>query len=188
MPAVVADVPTAGPAIATTRAGGVARPLPDVLSRQSAGTLALVGELPNARHPEPLGKPGEQLYATRFVGTRGFLVTYRLTDPLYVLNLADPADPRVAGELQVSGYSDYLFPLTDTLLLGVGKDAVSDNSAGDGRFAWYQGVKLALIDVSNPAQPREAARHASLAGVAPMPPCCTTITALRCKPWATRCG
>jgi len=126
--------------------------------QESAGVLALVGELPNAARPAPLGKPGEQLYASRFIGTRGYLVTYRLTDPLYVLDLSNPADPQVAGELQVSGYSDYLFPLSDTLLLGVGKDALSDDSSGDGRFAWYQGVKLSLIDVSDPARPHEAAR------------------------------
>jgi hypothetical protein len=92
------------------------------------------------------------------MGTRGYLVTYRLTDPLYVLDLTDPTDPKVAGELQVSGYSDYLFPLTDTLLLGVGKEALSDGTGGDGRFAWYQGVKLSLIDVSQPAAVRETAR------------------------------
>ncbi len=122
------------------------------------GTLAKAGELPNTAHPQPLGKPGEQLYASRFIGNRGYLVTYRLTDPLYVLDLSNPADPRVAGELEVSGYSDYLFPLSETLLLGVGKDALSDGSQGDGRFAWYQGVKVSLIDVSDAARPREAAR------------------------------
>lgn len=58
----------------------------------------------------------------------------------------------------MDGYSDYLFPLTENLLLGVGKDAKSDGTAGDGRFAWYQGVKVSLIDVSDPAHPREAAR------------------------------
>lgn len=126
--------------------------------RESAGALAVVGELPNANRPQPLGKPGEQLYASRFLGARGYLVTYRLTDPLYVLDLSNPADPRVAGELQVDGYSDYLFPLTENLLLGVGKDAQSDGTTGDGRFAWYQGVKVSLIDVSDPAHPREAAR------------------------------
>lgn len=126
--------------------------------QERAGALALVGELPNAARPAPLGKPGEQLYASRFIGARGYLVTYRLTDPLYVLDLSNPADPQVAGELQVSGYSDYLFPLSENLLLGVGKDAVADGSSGDGRFAWYQGVKLALIDVSNPARPLEVAR------------------------------
>lgn len=127
--------------------------------KESGGLLAVTGTLPNTKRPEPLGKPGEQLYASRFLGNRGYLVTYRLTDPLYVLDLTDPADPRVAGELQVEGYSDYLFPLTENLLLGVGKDAAVDGSAGDGRFAWYQGVKVSLIDVSNPAVPREAARH-----------------------------
>lgn len=133
---------------------------PAHLSILQEGTLALklVGELPNAKRPAPLGKAGEQLYASRFIGSRGYLVTYRLTDPLYVLDLSNPSDPLVAGELQVSGYSDYLFPLTDGLLLGVGKEAITDGTAGDGRFAWYQGVKLSLIDVSDAAHPREAAR------------------------------
>ena len=128
--------------------------------QEANGKLDLVGELPNAKRPAPLGKAGEQLYASRFLGKRGYLVTYRLTDPLYVLDLSNPTDPYIAGELQVDGYSDYLFPLSENLLLGVGKDAVvtTDSNGGDGRFAWYQGVKLSLIDVSNPAQPREAAR------------------------------
>lgn len=143
---------------ATNAAAPIESPGHLTILQESAGTLAVVGELPNTSRPEPLGKPGEQLYASRFLGARGYLVTYRLTDPLYVLDLTDPADPRVAGELQVDGYSDYLFPLTGNLLLGVGKDAQSDGTAGDGRFAWYQGVKLSLIDVSDPAHPREAAR------------------------------
>jgi uncharacterized secreted protein with C-terminal beta-propeller domain len=126
--------------------------------QEQAGTLAVVGTLPNAARPQPLGKPGEQLYASRFIGNRGYLVTFRLTDPLYVLDLSNPADPKVAGTLEVSGYSDYLFPLSETLLLGVGKDALPDGSSGDGRFAWYQGVKVSLIDVSDAADPREAAR------------------------------
>lgn len=127
--------------------------------QENAGTLQAVGELPNAARPQPLGKPGEQLYASRFLGARGYLVTYRITDPLYVLDLSDPADPKIAGELQVDGYSDYLFPLNDNLLLGVGKDAIPDGSTGDGRAAWYQGVKVSLIDVSDPAHPQESARQ-----------------------------
>ena len=125
----------------------------------SPAALRLVATLPNDRRPAPLGKPGEQIYATRFLGNRGYLVTYRLTDPLYVLDLSDPLDPKIGGELQVSGYSDYLFALTENLLLGIGKDAVSDGSAGDGRFAWYQGVKLSLIDVAQPSAPKEVARQ-----------------------------
>ena len=128
-------------------------------SASPAAALKLVSTLPNERRTAPLGKPGEQIYATRFLGNRGYLVTYRLTDPLFVLDLSDPLDPKIGGELQVSGYSDYLFPLTENLLLGVGKDAVSDGTAGDGRFAWYQGVKLSLIHVTQPSAPREVARQ-----------------------------
>ena len=126
--------------------------------QEKQGTLTMVGELPNAKRPEPLGKPGERLYASRFMGSRGYLVTYRLIDPLYVLDLSDPTDPKVLGSLEVSGYSDYLFPLTDGLLLGVGKDASSDGSLGDGRMGWYQGVKVALIDVSQSSKPLEVDR------------------------------
>lgn len=154
MPAPVTDKPTEP--VATSQPAESPGQL--TILQESAGALVVVGKLPNAARPEPLGKPGEQLYASRFIGTRGYLVTYRLTDPLYVLDLSNPTDPKIAGELEISGYSDYLFPLTDNLLLGVGKDAISDGSAGDGRFAWYQGVKLALIDVSDPARPRETAR------------------------------
>ena len=129
-----------------------------LLKPDATKALAVVGTLPNTRRPAPLGKAGEQLYASRFVGDRAYLVTYRLTDPLYVLDLSDPTDPRVAGELEISGYSDYLFPLSERYLLGIGKDALSDGSAGDGRFAWYQGVKVSVIDVADPAKPLEVAR------------------------------
>jgi hypothetical protein len=145
-------------ATAATRADAVESPGRLSILEEQDGQLAVIGQLPNAARPEPLGKVGEQLYATRFIGARGYLVTYRLTDPLYVLDLSVPSDPRVAGALEVSGYSDYLFPLAENLLLGVGKDAVEDGGAGDGRFAWYQGVKVSLIDVSDPANPRESAR------------------------------
>jgi len=59
--------------------------------------------------PAPIGKPGEQVYAVRFLGDRAYVVTFRQTDPLYVLDLSNPADPRAAGELQIPGFSDYLF-------------------------------------------------------------------------------
>ena len=156
-PSVVSD---SAEKISTTPVLPVVADSPGHLSilQESDGALKVVGELPNAKRPAPLGKPGEQLYASRFIGARGYLVTYRLTDPLYVLDLSLPSDPKISGELQVSGYSDYLFPLTENLLLGVGKEAVSDGTSGDGRFAWYQGVKLSLIDVTDPTVLREAAR------------------------------
>ncbi len=118
--------------------------------------LKKLAQLPNEKRPEPLGLPGERLYAARFLGERGYLVTFRVTDPLYVLNLSNPADPFIAGSLKIPGYSDYLHPVSDKVLLGIGKSAIAaDSDWGDGRGAWYQGIKLALFDVSDPKQPRE---------------------------------
>ncbi len=116
--------------------------------------LEELAHLPNEDRPEPIGLPGERLYAARFLGERGYLVTFRVTDPLYVLDLSDPADPFIAGSLKIPGYSDYLHPVSPTLLLGIGKSAIPAEE-GDGRGAWYQGIKLALFDVSDPKAPKE---------------------------------
>ena len=121
----------------------------------TSNTLTMLGELPNANRPAPIGKPGEQIYASRFIGEKGYLVTFRLTDPLYILDLSNPSDPFIASELEIDGYSDYLHPVGENYLLGIGKDAIADSENGDGRGAWYQGVKLSLIDISDPSAPFE---------------------------------
>lgn len=127
-----------------------------VLQADGNGSLDKISELPNADQPQHIGKPGEQLYASRFLGDRAFLVTFRQTDPLYIIDFADPAAPYVAGELEIAGYSDYLHPISQDFLLGIGKDAVAaPDGRGDGRGALVQGLKLSLFDVSNPAQPSE---------------------------------
>ena len=110
--------------------------------RKSAGepALEIVGSLPNDARPEPIGKPNEQLYGVRFLGDRAYAVTFLQIDPLYVIDLADPADPRIAGELEVTGFSDFLHPVSDDLLLGLGT-----GEAG--------GVKLELFDVSDLSAP-----------------------------------
>jgi Beta propeller domain len=87
----------------------------------------------------------EQIYAVRFMGPQAYVVTFRQTDPLYVIDLADPANPRVTGELKIPGYSAYLHPVGDGLLLGVGQNA--DLS---GRTT---GTQLSLFDVNDPANP-----------------------------------
>ena len=118
----------------------------------AANQLKTIATLPNTKRPEPIGLSGEQVYAVRFLGTRGYVVTFRRTDPLYVLDLANPLDPQVTGELKTNGYSDYLLPVgpdSAGLLLGVGKDATAE-----GRV---QGVKVSLFDVSNAAAPKELA-------------------------------
>jgi uncharacterized secreted protein with C-terminal beta-propeller domain len=93
-----------------------------------------------------LGK-GERIYSVRFIGDTGFVVTFRQVDPLYVIDLRDPESPRVSGELKIPGYSAYLHPIGDDLLLGVGQDADLD-----GRVL---GSKATMFDVSDPANPRE---------------------------------
>ncbi|HZN13051.1 MAG TPA: beta-propeller domain-containing protein [Acidimicrobiales bacterium] len=98
-----------------------------------------------------LGK-GERIYAVRFIGPLGYVVTFRQVDPLYVVDLHDPTKPRVVGELKILGYSAYLHPVSDTLLIGVGQDATEE-----GRRA---GTQVSLFDVSNPAAPKLLQKHA----------------------------
>lgn len=93
---------------------------------------------------------GENLHSVRFVGDRCYLVTFMRTDPLFVIDLSQPTNPTVLGELKIPGYSDYLHPYDETHLIGVGKEAVDSNQ---GDFAWYQGLKLSLFDVSNVNNP-----------------------------------
>lgn len=89
---------------------------------------------------------GERIFAVRFVGDRGYVVTFREVDPLYVLDLSDPTRPSVEGELKILGYSAYLHPLGEHLLLGVGQDATEG-----GRL---KGTQVSLFDVSDPTDPR----------------------------------
>ncbi|MEO3769086.1 beta-propeller domain-containing protein [Micromonospora sp. B9E7] len=97
-----------------------------------------------------LGK-GERIYAVRFVGGTGYVVTFRQTDPLYTVDLRDPGAPKVTGELKINGYSAYLHPAGEGRLLGVGQEA-----SGQGRI---QGTQLSLFDVSSPAKPTRVAQY-----------------------------
>jgi len=122
------------------------------LLREGTGALLRLVEsahLPSEEQPAAIGKPGEQVYGVRFVGDRVYVVTFRRIDPLYVIDIADPRAPFIAGELELPGFSDYLQPLGGELLLGVGMASVP---SGDG-FDWFQGVKVELFDVSNPSKP-----------------------------------
>lgn len=106
--------------------------------RQNGSRLARVGAVTG------LGEAGERIFGVRFMGERGFVVTFRQTDPLYTLDLSDPAAPKVAGQLKIPGYSAYLHPVGDNLLLGVGREGTA--------------VKTSLFDVSDMAAPREVAQ------------------------------
>jgi len=82
----------------------------------------------------------------RFVGTTGYVVTFRQVDPLYTLDLSKPDAPRVVGELEIPGYSAYLHPVGDGLLLGIGQEAT-----GAGQ---RQGTQVSLFDVHDLAHPK----------------------------------
>ncbi len=93
-----------------------------------------------------LGK-GEQIFSVRYVDDVAYVVTFRQTDPFYVVDLSSPTDMRVTGELKIPGVSNYLHPISDTLVLGVGQDATEDG--------FQTGSKVSLFDVSDPSAPRE---------------------------------
>jgi hypothetical protein len=93
----------------------------------------------------------EQIFSTRFIGDRGYVVTFRQTDPLFVIDLADPADPRVVGELHVPGFSNYLFPLDEEHLFAIGRDATDQGLV--------QGLALQIFDVSDPTTPTLSHRY-----------------------------
>jgi hypothetical protein len=93
-----------------------------------------------------LGK-GEQIFSVRYVDDTAYVVTFRQTDPFYVVDLSAPTDMVVRGELKIPGVSNYLHPISDTLVLGVGQDATDQ-----GR---QTGSKVSLFDVSDPGDPLE---------------------------------
>jgi uncharacterized secreted protein with C-terminal beta-propeller domain len=97
-----------------------------------------------------LGK-NERIYAVRFTGPVGYLVTFRQTDPLYTLDLHNAASPAVVGELKINGYSSYLHPIDADHVIGVGQDA--DSRGG------VLGTQISVFDVSNLASPRRVAQH-----------------------------
>jgi hypothetical protein len=128
--------------VATTDPNGGSESFMTVLG-DSGNALVQVGQIGG------LGK-GEQIHAVRFIDDVGYVVTFKRTDPLYVIDLSQPTNPRIVGELKISGYSAYLHPIGDGLLLGVGQEATED-----GRVT---GVQVTIFDVRNPAQPKALAR------------------------------
>lgn len=105
------------------------------------GGLGVVGQL------DGIAKT-EDIRSVRFDGDRGYVVTFKKTDPLFVFDLADPKAPKVLGELKIPGFSTYMHMMDPTHLLTIGYDA-----ADQGDFAYFTGVLLQIFDVSNPASP-----------------------------------
>jgi len=106
--------------------------------------LKLVGEL------ERLA-PDESIYSVRFMQGRAYMVTFKQVDPLFVIDLADPRNPKVLGELKIPGFSRYLHPYDENTLIGFGQEA-GENEWGGIRTG---GLKMSLFDVSKVAEPKE---------------------------------
>lgn len=105
---------------------------------QRGSSLELAGEVRGIA-------PGEQIQAARFLGDRGFLVTFLQIDPLFTLDLSDPYNPAIVGELEVPGFSSYLHPFEDVHLLATGMDGTEDGT--------ITGFSVSLYDVSDMAAP-----------------------------------
>ena len=103
----------------------------------------------------------EKIYSARFMGAKAYLVTFKYVDPLFVIDLSNPQNPVVLGKLKIPGYSDYLHPIDETHLLGIGRDvneledAEKIHSTGAVYYTAIKGIKIAIFDVSDVANPKE---------------------------------
>ena len=119
--------------------------------------LNLVGSVENIA-------PGENMHSARFMGNRAYLVTFEKIDPFFVIDLTNPFNPKILGELKIPGYSDYLHPFDENHIIGIGKDsdASIDSDLIHSENAVYYtailGVKIALFDVTDPENPKEVSK------------------------------
>lgn len=93
----------------------------------------------------------EKIYAVRFIGKIGYIVTFKQTDPLFVIDLSDPTNPIIKGELKIPGYSSYLHPYDDTHIIGIGYNTKENSSGG----IVNTNMKISMFDISDLENPRE---------------------------------
>ncbi len=122
-------------------------PQPNVHSTLSVLTeqvnqLEIIGQIDNIA-------PTEDIRSVRFNGDVGYVVTFKKTDPLFVIDLSDPNDPTIRGELKIPGYSTYMHMMDDEHILSIGYDAEDLGS-----FAFFQGIQLQILDVSDIVAPQ----------------------------------
>ncbi|MDI2587889.1 beta-propeller domain-containing protein [Psychrobacillus sp. NEAU-3TGS] len=98
----------------------------------------------------------ERIYSARFMGDKAYMVTFKETDPLFVIDVAKPTDPKVLGELKIPGFSNYLHPLDENHLIGFGYETIVDTQSGGKQpVIMTGGMKISLFDVSDFAKPKE---------------------------------
>ena len=105
------------------------------------GNLETVGEIRDLAE-------NESVYSARFMGDTGYFVTFRQVDPLFSVDLSDPSAPKIIGELKIPGFSEYLHPYGEGLLLGIGMDVDESGTT-------TEGVKLSMFDISDPSSVQE---------------------------------
>ncbi|MBQ4811599.1 hypothetical protein A7985_12025 [Pseudoalteromonas luteoviolacea] len=145
-----------------------------ILEQQGA-ELSVLAKLPNDEQPTPIGKVEtngqveENVYAVRYVGDKAYIVTFRRIDPLYVIDLADASKPTIAGALEIPGYSAYLHPVSESLLIGIGQNVdewfwAAPESDNDSQI----GAKVSLFDVSDMSSPKLVNEHVFANGYSPV--------------------
>jgi uncharacterized secreted protein with C-terminal beta-propeller domain len=140
---------------------------------QEANTLSVISQLPNDINPKLIGKQSddgnvyEDIKSVRFYLDQAYVVTFLNTDPLYVIDLKDNLHPKISGELEIPGYSAYLHPISDDLLLGIGQSVdptrIPNNISEDGTSTGVdeddspviEGAKVSLFDISDKSNPKE---------------------------------
>lgn len=126
-------------------------------SQEGSRIVVFDKNLKNIGETEYLSK-GEKMYSTRFLGNKAYMVTYKNTDPLYVIDLSTPSNPKTLGELKIPGYSTYLHPYDENHIIGIGmqtEEKINRNSSGKvmSTSAVITGMKMALFDVSDVNNP-----------------------------------
>jgi hypothetical protein len=116
-------------------------------NENSSPSLDMIGSLPNSQRPEEIGKANETLYGLWFLDERAYFVIFEQIDPLYVVDLKNPSYPFIAGQFQISGVSDFLHPVNQDLLLGLGRGGESQRD-----------VKLSLFNMADINHPQELSR------------------------------
>jgi len=126
--------------------------MPGLSDKRTNGLYVLGPDMKQLGKLEGLA-PDEQIYSVRFMQNRAYMVTFQQTDPLFVIDLSQASAPKVLGELKIPGFSQYLHPYNDTILIGLGRNTETKDER-----VLTKGLKLALFDVSNVASPKEIAK------------------------------
>ncbi|MET1255748.1 beta-propeller domain-containing protein [Aliikangiella maris] len=116
-----------------------------VLRANAQHELTAIAQIPNDSQPQKIGKPGESIFAVRFINDKAYIVTFEQTDPLYQIDLSDPHHPEIISALEMPGFARYLHPLSEEWLLGIGHQVENEQVGG---------IKLELYQIPLNGEPQ----------------------------------